>query len=127
MNLVFCLNRSTDVSVKSIRLNLNVSANLSSFSCCFISEFFRCLRTCLEESVSTVSSAAMSVLFSSFDLMKKKILLKIKVKYFLLVFVCCFHAWPSFTSHAELTSHAWVLSHIACSPWQSMRWNLPYF
>ena len=44
----------------------------------FFAEFSKCLRICLEESVPTVSSAAMSVIFSLFDMIKIKIKVKIK-------------------------------------------------
>ena len=56
------LNISTSVSVKP---DLNVSANLSSFSCYLDSEFSKCLRICLEESVfySFFSSDACSIFF----------------------------------------------------------------
>ena len=81
--------------------NLNVSAILSGFSCSLTSEFSKYLSICLEESVFTVYSAAMSVLFSSFDMIKIKIKVKIKTKYFPLVFFCCFHVKPLFISRAE--------------------------
>ena len=58
--LFLCLNISTSVSVKPVRPDLNVSGILSSFSCCLFWAFSKCLRICLEESVPTVSSAAMS-------------------------------------------------------------------
>ena len=61
--LFLCLNISTSVSVEPVRPDLNVSAILYSFSCCLISEFSKCLRICLEESVPTVSSGAMSFYF----------------------------------------------------------------
>ena len=113
--LFLCLNISTSVSVRPVRPDLNILATLSSFSYCLFSEFSKCLRICLEESVPTVSSAAMSVIFSSFDMIKIKIKVKIKTKYFPLVFFCCFHVEPSFTSRAEWTSHSCALSNIACS------------
>ena len=60
----------------------------------FFAEFSKCLRICLEESVPTVSSVAMSVIFSSFDMMEMKIMVKIRTKYFPLIFFCCFHVEP---------------------------------
>ena len=70
-------------------------------SCCLFLKFSKCLRICLEESVPTDSSAAMSVIFYSFDMMKIKIKGKINTKYFPLVFFCCFHIEPLFMSRAE--------------------------
>ena len=64
--LFLCLNISTSVSVKPVRPDLNVSAILSNFFLLHFSEFSKLLRVCLEESVPTVSSAAMFI-FSLFD------------------------------------------------------------
>ena len=73
----------------------------------FFAEFSICLRICLEESVPTVSSVAMSVIFSSFDMMEIKIMVKIRTKYFPLIFFCCFHVEP-YPRHVqnELLKHA---------------------
>ena len=114
--LFLCLNTSASVLVKLVRPDLNVSAILSSFSCCLFSESSKCLRIYLEESVPTVSSAAMSFIFSLFKMIKIKIKVKIKTKYFHLVFFCCCHVELSFTSRADRTSHACALSHIGYSP-----------
>ena len=68
----------------------------------FLAAFFhKRLRICLEESVPTIFSAVVSVIFSSFDMIKIKIKVKIKTKYVPLVFFCCFHVEPSFTSRTE--------------------------
>ena len=64
----------------------------------------------MDESVPTVSSAAMSIIFYSFGMMKIKIKGKINTKYFPLIFFCCFHMEPLFISRAEQTSDACALS-----------------
>ena len=96
--LFLCLNISTSVSVKPVRPEINASAILSSFSCCLCSEFSNYLRKCLEEYVPLASSAAVAVIFPLLDMMRVKIKGKIKTKYFLLVFFCCFQVDPSLTS-----------------------------
>ena len=98
--LILCLNIFTSVSIEPVRPDLNVSAILSSFSCCLFSEFSKYLRICLEEFVP-IFHQQQCLIFSSFEMIKIKIKVKIKTKYFPYVFLCCFRVEPSFTSHAE--------------------------
>ena len=74
----------------------------------------------MEEYVATVSSALISVIFSSFG--RTKIKNKGKMtKYVPLVFFCCLHAEPSFTSRAEWTSHD--VRYLILSAHRAVRWK----
>ena len=66
----------------------------------------------------------MVVIFSLFDMMRIKSKGKVKARHFALALLYCFHVEPSFTSRAERTSQAWVLSYIACFFKQSSKMEL---
>ena len=76
----------------------------------------------LGRSVPTFPSAAMSAIFSSFDMMKITIKGKIKTKYFPLVFFCCFHVESHSRRQNELLTHARYLILPALRS-RAVRWN----
>ena len=88
--LFLCLNISGSVWIKPVRPDVNAGAILSSFYSCFTS-------------VPTAFSAAIVVIFFSFDMMRITLKQKIKTKYFPPVFLpsCCSHFEHLFTSRAE--------------------------
>ena len=91
----------------------------------FLAAFFhKRLRICLEESVPTIFSAVVSVIFSSFDMIKIKIKVKIKTKYVPLFSSVAF-TWSLHSRRVqnELLTYACYLILPAARS-RAVRWNI---